>query len=249
MSLLNWSTLNGKRRGGIFKITDGLSRSTPATPVSPNSPLKYFYHSDAKRDRTCGLYLTMSGAQRLCRPRAPSTKHHQSLNIVNIRGRKQKHETNISKWHPMPVFVTQWRRCMDCKYQMVEITSHPVLDREMSSKTSWEHWCHSRKGEKSDISLILPETISLWLLLDPVWIMKVSQCFFFVCFCFFQQSWLCGVSHVAVSLQFPTCPEWFALQCCHGKKKKENNSMSGSFFFFFFWMLLPCLVTWERRQL
>lgn len=40
---------------------------------------------------------------------------------------------------------------------------------------------------------------------------------------------LCDVSHVAVSLQFPNCPEWFVLQCRHGLKRKK---MSGSCVFF-----------------
>lgn len=48
---------------------------------------------------------------------------------------------------------------------------------------------------------------------------REPMCFFFLFF-FHQQSWLYCVTHVAVSLRFPfpACPEWFALQCCHGGK-------------------------------
>lgn len=48
---------------------------------------------------------------------------------------------------------------------------------------------------------------------------------------------LCDVSHVAVSLQFPNCPEWFVMRCHHGLKRKKR---SGIFFFFFYAFAMPC---------
>lgn len=48
--------------------------------------------------------------------------------------------------------------------------------------------------------------------------------FFLFLFCFFNRAMVCHITCSCLSLQFPTCPEWSALQRCHGKKEKKKMS-------------------------
>lgn len=174
--------------------------------------------------------------------RAASTKHHQSLNMVD--------KTKQTEIQTALISDACLRRTMEMMHEL-EVTDSrenfsPPSRQGNVFKTSWVHWCITVRWKvwyklnivRNNIRMMTTPGPHLNNESEPMWFLFVS---------FFQQSGLCGV----------TCSCLCSFQPVHNSllcnvvmgKRKRKKSVRKVLFYFVFWMLLPCLVTWERRQL
>lgn len=144
MSLLNWSTLNGKSRGVIFSITVGLSQyhpPPPQTPTWPDTHSNIFTTATPRETEPFGLYLTTSGAQRLRRTPPSPCAIHQAPPEPEHRG--------YVWWKQELTFQTalifDLSEMMEMHGSDGSGNFSPRSRQRNVFKTSWEHWCHSRK--------------------------------------------------------------------------------------------------------
>lgn len=202
MSLLNWSTLNGKSRCVIFKMVCNHSWSLPVHP-QPHVTWHSNIFTIATQRETRPLACTWPWVE----DRDCATLHaiHQAPPEPEHRGDSRMKQTNISNSIDICclssphsgnyAWIVTIRRCRGC---------HPVLDRAISSKQventgvrakTWKVWYKLNFAGKYDL-LTAPRP-RLNNESEPMLL------FFFVCFSI--EPWCVTCS--CLSQQFPTCPE------------------------------------------
>lgn len=104
MSLLNWSTLNGKSVGAFFNNTVGPVQSNISHPSKPCHPAhtqtNIFTIATVRERERPDLWFALDHEQstETVPPCTPSTKHHQSLNVADIRGEQTNISNSIGIW-------------------------------------------------------------------------------------------------------------------------------------------------------